>query len=166
MSESGVVPLAEIVRSGFTEGYHRGRLVALAPDGSVDFALGEADEVILPRSSNKPMQAVAMIEHGLGSTSELLALAAASHAGEPFHIEGVRKILAGAGLGEEALRCLKDWPLSEEAKLDAVRSGGAKSRVQMNCSGKLRTIIYNNKNTYNVCENFSLRLAKKGTRHD
>ena len=136
MTAQGVVPLAEIVRSGFTEGWHDGRLVALAADGTVEFAHGDVDAVMMPRSSNKPMQAVAMLENGLDLTGELLALAAASHAGEPFHLEGVRKILAGAGLDEQTLACPPDWPLAEQAKLALVRAGGDKQRVTMNCSGK------------------------------
>jgi L-asparaginase II len=132
----GVVPLAEIVRSGFTEGWHDGRLVALNADGTVAFAYGDAEAVMMPRSSNKPMQAVAMLENGLDLTGELLALASASHAGEPFHLEGVRKILAGAGLDERMLACPPDWPLAEQAKLALVRAGGDKQRITMNCSGK------------------------------
>ncbi|GAA1998417.1 asparaginase [Catenulispora subtropica] len=147
MTAQGVVPLAEIVRSGFTEGWHDGRLVALDADGRVEFAYGDVEAVMLPRSSNKPMQAVAMLEQGLDLTGELLALAAASHAGEPFHLEGVRKILAGAGLGEDALACPPDWPLAEDAKLAMVRAGGGKQRVTMNCSGKhaamLATCVHN-----------------------
>lgn len=147
MTAQGVVPLAEIVRSGFTEGWHDGRLVALGADGTVEFAYGDVAEVMMPRSSNKPMQAVAMLEHGLDLTGELLALAAASHAGEPFHLEGVRKILAGAGLSEEDLACPPDWPLAEEAKLALVRAGGTRQRITMNCSGKhaamLATCVHN-----------------------
>ncbi|GAA2012606.1 asparaginase [Catenulispora yoronensis] len=147
MTAQGVVPLAEIVRSGFTEGWHDGRLVALAADGSVAFEYGDAAEVMLPRSSNKPMQAVAMLEQGLDLNGELLALAAASHAGEPFHLEGVRKILAGAGLAEDDLACPPDWPLAEAAKLAMVRAGGGKQRITMNCSGKhaamLATCVHN-----------------------
>jgi L-asparaginase II len=147
MTALGVVPLAEIVRSGFTEGWHDGRLVALAADGSLEFAYGDVEAVMLPRSSNKPLQAVAMLEHGLDLTGELLALAAASHAGEPFHLEGVRKILAGAGLGEDALACPPDWPLAEDAKLAMVRAGGGRQRITMNCSGKhaamLATCVHN-----------------------
>ncbi|NUR63648.1 MAG: asparaginase [Catenulispora sp.] len=147
MTAQGVVPLAEIVRSGFTEGWHDGRLVALGADGAVEFAYGDVAEVMLPRSSNKPMQAVAMLEQGLDLSGELLALAAASHAGEPFHLEGVRKILAGAGLSEEDLACPPDWPLAEAAKLELVRVGGRKQRITMNCSGKhaamLATCVHN-----------------------
>jgi L-asparaginase II len=138
---SGVVPLAEIVRSGFTEGHHLGRLVIIAPDGTVETAFGDVDAVMLPRSSNKPMQAVAMLESGLDATGELLALAAASHAGEPFHLEGVRKILAGSGLTEDALHCPADWPLSQDAKLALVRAGGAPARITMNCSGKHASML-------------------------
>ncbi|MFL6116653.1 MAG: asparaginase [Catenulispora sp.] len=148
MTVHGVVPLAEIVRSGFVEGWHDGRLVALAADGSVEFAYGHVNAVMLPRSSNKPIQAVAMLERGLDLSGELLALAAASHAGEPFHLEGVRKILAGAGLGEDDLGCPPDWPLAEDAKLAMVRAGGGRQRITMNCSGKhaamLATCVHNN----------------------
>jgi L-asparaginase II len=147
MSVPGVVPLAEIVRSGFVEGHHRGSLVVLARDGSVERALGDVDGIMLPRSCNKPLQAAAMLGHGLDAVGELLALSASSHAGEPFHLEGVRKILAGAGLGEEALRCPADWPLDDDAKLDLARVGGLPARVTMNCSGKhaamLATCVHN-----------------------
>src|SRR5258708_27601035 len=147
MTAEGVVPLAEIVRPGFTEGWHDGRLVALAADGSVEFAYGDVEAVMMPRSSNKPMQAVAMLENGLDLTAELLALAAGSHAGEPFHLEGVRKILAGAGLGEDALQTPEDWPLDEQAKFALVKAGGNRARITMNCSGKhasmLSTCVHN-----------------------
>jgi L-asparaginase II len=135
------VPLAAVVRSGFSEGYHYGRLVVLAVDGSVDYAAGDVDGVFLPRSSNKPMQAAAMLAHGLGSAGEALALAAASHAGETLHIEGVRKILARAGLDEGMLRCPPAWPLDEGAKLSLMCAGGRPERIMMNCSGKHASML-------------------------
>lgn len=57
--------LAEVVRSGFTEGHHRGSLVVLAADGSVEHALGDPAAPVFPRSSNKPMQAAAVLRAGL-----------------------------------------------------------------------------------------------------
>ena len=39
-----------------------------------------------------------MVEAGYLLDGELLALAAASHSGEPFHLDGVRRVLASAGL--------------------------------------------------------------------
>lgn len=133
---TGLPVVAEIVRSGFVEGHHYGSIVALAADGSVDWSVGEIAAPVLPRSSNKPVQALAMVELGLDLPPHLLALACASHSGEPFHIEGVREVLAGAGLDESALQTPADWPLDDTARDAAIRAGGAKAPVLMNCSGK------------------------------
>jgi len=73
---------------------------------------------------------------GLDLDGELLALAAASHSGEDFHITGVRKILASAGLTEDALQCPPALPLDESALRRFLREGGSPDRVHMNCSGK------------------------------
>lgn len=128
--------VAEIVRSGFVEGHHRGSVVALSPDGAVDWSMGDVDSAILPRSCNKPVQALGMLQAGLDLPPDLLALACASHSGEPFHIEGVRRILAGAGLDESALQTPADYPLDDEAREAVIREGGHKAPVLMNCSGK------------------------------
>ncbi|MBS2936415.1 asparaginase [Nocardioides sp. J2M5] len=128
--------VAEIVRSGFVEGHHYGSLVALAADGSVDWSVGAVDVPVLPRSSNKPVQALAMVELGLDLPDDLLALACASHSGEAFHVEGVRRILAGASLDESALQTPADYPLDDDAREAVVRAGGARAPVLMNCSGK------------------------------
>lgn len=111
-SASPVLPvLAEVVRSGFTEGHHRGSLVVLAADGSVELALGDPAAPVFPRSSNKPMQAAAILRAGLDLSGERLALAAASHSGEGFHLELVRTMLAEHGLTPDDLRTPPDLPL-------------------------------------------------------
>ncbi len=130
------VVIAEVVRSGFVEGHHHGSWVALSADGSVAASAGDATGPVLPRSCNKPVQALAMVEAGLPLDGELLALSCASHSGEDFHIEGVRRILAEAGLGEDALQTPPDWPLDDTAREALLRAGGAKAPVLMNCSGK------------------------------
>ena len=130
------VVVAEIVRSGFVEGHHHGSWVVLAADGSELASAGDVTGPVLPRSSNKPLQALGMREAGLTLEGELLALACASHSGEPFHIDGVRRILAGAGLSEDALRTPKDYPLDDAAREAVIRSGGERERILMNCSGK------------------------------
>ena len=91
---------------------------------------------MFPRSSNKPMQAAAMRACGLALDGELLALASASHSGEDFHVTGVRKILASAGLTEDALQCPPALPLDEDALWQYLGEGGRPDRVHMNCSGK------------------------------
>ena len=130
------VIVAEIVRSGFVEGHHYGSIVALAPDGSVEWSVGDVEHAMLPRSCNKPLQAVGMLRAGLQLDGELLALAAASHSGEDFHVRAVRKILADAGLEESALQTPPDYPIDDRAREEYIRAGGHKSSVAMNCSGK------------------------------
>jgi L-asparaginase II len=128
--------LAEVVRSGFTESRHRGTVAGLAADGTPVISVGLVGVPFFPRSANKPLQAAAMLRCGLGLDSELLALAAASHSGEDFHVDGVRKILSDAGLSEDDLRCPPSWPLDIETARRLVARGQGVSRVRMNCSGK------------------------------
>jgi L-asparaginase II len=130
------VPVAEIVRNGFVEGHHYGSLVALAADGSVAWSVGDVDVPVLPRSCNKPLQALGMVRVGLDLPPELLALACASHSGESFHIDGVRRILLSAGLTEADLQTPPDYPLDDLAREAIIREGGERAPVLMNCSGK------------------------------
>ena len=130
------VVVAEIVRSGFVEGHHYGSVVALEADGRVAWSVGDVESPVLPRSCNKPLQAVGMLRAGLDLDGELLALAAASHSGEAFHLEGARRILASAGLDESALQTPPDYPIDDRAREEYIRAGGKKSPLAMNCSGK------------------------------
>jgi len=130
--------LAEVIRSGFVESRHRGSIVALAPDGMFAFTAGHANTPIFPRSANKPLQAAAMLRAGLTLQGELLALAAASHSGEDFHVEGVQDILDYAGLTDEDLQCPPSLPLDEPTARRLIKqsAGAPESRVRYNCSGK------------------------------
>lgn len=130
------VVVAEIVRSGFVEGHHHGSVLALSAPGDVDWSVGSVEQPILPRSCNKPIQALAMVEAGLDLPDDLLALACASHSGEDFHVKGVQRILATADLGEELLLCPPDYPLDEGAAEVVMREGRTKAPILMNCSGK------------------------------
>ncbi|MBZ5734941.1 asparaginase [Nocardioides sp. TRM66260-LWL] len=131
------VPLVEIRRDGFLEGRHHGTVVALAADGSVDWALGDPDAPFLPRSCNKPLQGLAMLEAGLDLPDErLLALACASHSGEQIHLDGVRAILERAGLPASALQTPPDLPLEPRVRDAILRAGGEAAPIVMNCSGK------------------------------
>ena len=135
-TRSSVVPVAEIVRNGFVEGHHYGSVVALDADGTVAWGVGAVTEPILPRSCNKPVQALGMVRAGLDLPPDLLALACASHSGEPFHIDGVRRILASARLTEADLQTPPDYPLDDDAREALIRAGGQRAPVLMNCSGK------------------------------
>lgn len=136
MPDTGSVVLAEVVRSGFVEGVHRGSLVVLAADGSPLLELGDVRSPVFPRSCNKLMQAAGLVELGYAGRGAHLAIAAASHWGEPAHLELVRQILDGAGLDEAALRTPPDWPYGPPVRDDLLRAGGGPLPVIMNCSGK------------------------------
>ena len=96
--------LVEVVRNGFVESVHRGRVAITNPDGSLASSVGADFAPMYPRSANKPLQAVGMLRAGLDLDGELLALVCASHSGESFHLDGVRRILAMSGLDESALQ--------------------------------------------------------------
>lgn len=134
LSDAPVLALVE--RSGFVESVHRGVAVVTGPDGSVERAVGDVDAACFPRSSNKPIQAVAMVRAGLVLDGPHLALAAASHSGEEFHLAAAREILAGAGLGEADLQNTPDYPYDELAKRDWIAAGRGPEAVAQNCSGK------------------------------
>ncbi|MFG1841044.1 asparaginase [Micromonospora sp. NPDC049175] len=133
----GGAPLAEVVRSGFVEGAHRGSVVVLDAVGVPVAAAGDVTSPVFPRSASKPMQAIGMLRAGLTFTDPAdLALVSASHAGEDFHLARVGALLERAGLDAEALHCPPDLPAGAAAREAVLRAGGGPSRVQMNCSGK------------------------------
>ena len=130
------VVLAEVVRNGFVEGHHYGSAVVTAPDGTVDWSVGVVARPMFPRSANKPMQTLGMLGCGLELPAQLLALATASHSGEAIHLDGVRRILDGAGLDTAALRTPPGYPLDDTARDEWVRAGHGPEPIAMNCSGK------------------------------
>jgi L-asparaginase II len=133
----GGEPVAEVVRSGFVEGLHRGSVVVLDAAGRVAAALGDVESPMFPRSANKPMQAIGMLRAGLRLVDPAdLALVCASHYGEDFHLARVAALLRTAGLDESYLRCPPDLPLGTAAAAAVLRAGGGPTRIQMNCSGK------------------------------
>ena len=128
--------VAEVVRNGLVESVHHGIVVGLDAAGEIALQVGDPTGVIYPRSASKPIQAVAMLRSGVDLEGELLALAAASHSGEAFHVEGARRILAGVGLDESALQCPPALPMEPDDLARYLRDGGEPDAVHMNCSGK------------------------------
>lgn len=126
--------LIEVTRSGARESVHRGSVVLVSADGALT-ALG-APAPTFPRSSLKPLQAVAMVRAGLDVPPEMLALVGASHEGTPAHVDVARAILRSAGLDESALGCPVSLPESVDAAATVIRHGGYPSRIFHNCSGK------------------------------
>ena len=136
MLPGAVEPIAETTRSGVVESVHFGAVVAVAADGITAWAVGDPDIDVYPRSALKPLQAQAMFEAGFEADPEALAVAAASHSGEPFHLDVVRRILSDAALDEDALGNTPALPLSPGVAADVLRAGGGPRPLLQNCSGK------------------------------
>jgi L-asparaginase II len=128
--------LAHVVRSGFVESVHHGSVVAVDAAGTVLLSVGDVTGPTFPRSSNKPLQALAMVRAGLDLDGELLALASASHSGEPFHLDGVLRILDAAGLKEDDLQNTPNLPYDEAERRSWIADGRSASSLAQNCSGK------------------------------
>jgi L-asparaginase II len=128
---------ARAVRSGLTESYHEGAVAVIGIDGDLIYQSGDQNRPFFFRSAIKPVQAAISLESGADLTDEELAVACASHGGQPVHLALVRSILAGAGLQPEALRCPPEWPRSDTACDRLLREGVASpAPIMHNCSGK------------------------------
>lgn len=132
--------LVEVLRGDLVESVHRGAVVVVDADGTQKLALGDATQPVFPRSAVKAIQALPFVESGAadayGFGDRELALACASHSGEPAHAELANAMLAKAGLGPDALECGAHWPSNHAATIALARSGASPSALHNNCSGK------------------------------
>jgi L-asparaginase II len=133
-------PLVEVRRGGITESRHRGHVIAVEPDGNVVAYLGAPQiTVTFLRSSAKPFQALPLVVSGaadrFGFTDREVALACASHNGEPIHTELAASMLEKIGLGPEALKCGVHEPYGAEAARELRERGEAPNVLHNNCSG-------------------------------
>lgn len=133
--------VAHVVRGGFVESVHHGTAVVTGPTGEVELEVGDSSGLVFPRSSAKPVQALAMVRCGLDTDGALLSLACSSHSGEDFHIAGAREILARAGLTEADLQNTPDHPYDEPARTAWIASGRGKEAIVQNCSGKHASML-------------------------
>jgi L-asparaginase II len=133
-------PLVEVRRGSIIESRHRGHVVAIDGEGQLVASLGNPDTVTYLRSSAKPFQAIPLLVSGaadhFGFTEKEIALACASHNGEPIHTELARSMLQKIGLGPEALKCGVHEPYSAAATRRLRDEGRAPNVLHNNCSGK------------------------------
>jgi L-asparaginase II len=132
--------LVEVLRGGCVESAHAGAVAVLDADGAVVASLGDISRPVFPRSAVKLLQALPLVESGaadrLGLGAEELALACASHNGEPEHVRTAAAMLAKAGLDAAALECGTHWPYFELAQRALAQRGERPSALHNNCSGK------------------------------
>src|SRR5882724_723588 len=107
--------LVEVTRGAMVESRHRGAVAVVDADGATVLALGDVERPVFPRSAVKALQALPLVESGAadGLTEEELALACASHSGEPGHVATAQRMLARAGLDASALRCGAHAPIHQ-----------------------------------------------------
>ncbi len=130
------VPLAEIWRGDFFECVHRGHAVVIGPDGDAAHAWGDPALTMLPRSSAKPIQALAVTEAGVEADPRRLALACASHQGAAVHTAAAADWLAAIGATEGDYRCGPQTPHDRPAREALIRAGEAPGQIHNECSGK------------------------------
>jgi L-asparaginase II len=132
--------VVEVTRGAVVESAHRGAVAVYDADGGSVVEIGDTDRPVFPRSAVKAIQALPFVESGAadayGFGEKELALACASHSGQPEHVELARAMLAKAGLDETALECGTHWPSSHDATVALARSGGSPNALHNNCSGK------------------------------
>ncbi|MDX2144809.1 MAG: asparaginase [Rhodospirillaceae bacterium] len=132
--------LVEVTRGTTVESIHRGAACVVDLDGKVVDSWGDVDALTCPRSALKPMQALPLIETGAAArfvlTDEELALACASHNGEPEHVRRVEAWLARAGFSVRDLECGAHVPMHAPAAEALMRAGGRPCPIHNNCSGK------------------------------
>ncbi|MBQ0958570.1 asparaginase [Ideonella sp. 4Y11] len=132
--------LVEALRGDTVESAHRGALVVVDADGATVLALGDVQRPVFPRSAVKLLQALPLVASGAAERWQLtdaeLALACASHGGEPAHVATAAGLLARLGLDASVLECGAHWPGHEPATRALARSGAEPSALHNNCSGK------------------------------
>lgn len=132
--------LIEVLRGNAVESRHAGALAIVDASGRVHTALGDIERPIFPRSAVKLLQALPLVASGaadaFGLSDAELALACASHSGEPAHVATASGVLAKLGLDENALECGTQWPGREPVLRGMLARGEQATPLHNNCSGK------------------------------
>lgn len=132
--------LIEVIRGPAVESRHRGVFVVVDASGKIVWAAGDPQMPVYPRSAVKPLQALPLIETGAADrfklTDKELALACASHKGEPLQVAAVEAWLARIGLDASKLECGIQPPRTAEAAERVIREGLTLTAAYHNCSGK------------------------------
>jgi L-asparaginase II len=132
--------LVNALRGDIVESMHRGAIAIVDADGSLHTATGDIERPVFPRSAVKVLQALPLVQSGaaerFGLVDEELALACASHGGEPRHAETAAGMLAKAGVDAQALECGTHWPYHDGSIKALAAAGASPSALHNNCSGK------------------------------
>jgi L-asparaginase II len=129
-----------VTRGEQVESRHEVHGVAVDATGRVLDEFGDIHQQVYPRSALKPFQALPLLTSGAADRYALddtaLALAAASHNAEPYHVERVTAWLHDLNLDVNDLRCGAEPPLYPPAAYALARAHQQTTPAHNNCSGK------------------------------
>lgn len=129
-----------VTRGGTVESRHRVHAAVVSADGVLLERARDAHTTTWWRSCAKPFQVMPFVREGgldrLGWGESQLALACASHGGEPEHVSLAASMLASIGLEEGDLACGPHEPLAARGARIVRESGERPTRLHNNCSGK------------------------------
>jgi L-asparaginase II len=132
--------VVEVTRGDLVESRHLVDVAVADADGRILRLRGSGEDPVFPRSAIKALQALPFVQSGaadrFGLADRHIALACASHNGEPIHVEAAREMLTAAGLEPACLECGAHWPKRDEDRNAIVLSGGKPAALHNNCSGK------------------------------
>jgi len=135
-----MVGLIHEYRGGVLENVHPGRICVVDDSGKVILSVGDCDLMTYFRSASKPLQVLPVIVHGLDKKYRLsekeLTILAASHSGEPIHLDVLLSLLEKTGFTEDDLIMLPTYPDNTKARHDTLRDSGPPRKLFHNCSGK------------------------------
>lgn len=139
MSQHELPVVCRAFRGGRLESEHRGSWVVLEGDSIVERG-GDADSLVYPRSSLKPIQLLPLFAspdfEDLGLDAEARAILVASHSADETHVAAVMRILEAGRATEAALACGPHEPLDRQAAARLHAAGGVVRPIHNNCSGK------------------------------
>lgn len=129
-----------VTRGDVVESQHRVHAAVVDARDCLIAGAGDARRFTHWRSCAKPFQIMPLLETGgfddLHWGDDELALACASHGGEPEHVAIAERMLSAIGLEEGDLACGPHEPLSARGAKFLREAGERPTRLHNNCSGK------------------------------
>lgn len=127
-------------RGNAIESRHRGSVAVVEASGRVIAALGDVQRAVFPRSAIKFLQAIPFVESGAVEAYDLddrhIALACASHNGEPIHAGLAQDWLERIDCQHDDLECGATLPMHQATQFELMSEGRGPQRIHHNCSGK------------------------------
>ena len=149
-----------IFRGRRIESIHQVKVLVTNVDGKTLLSTDNDNDFFFPRSSIKIFQAIPFVTSGAVKKYTLngkqIALACASHKGEEFHINELKKWISKIKLKTKNLQCGIHGPLDKTASEKIIYSKKKFNELHNNCAGKhlamLTSCLFNNHSIANYLD--------------